>query len=129
MTATTPHGDDGIDNILKKFGMNNPFVYVTGCFRSEIQVLTLNVTNLLTSQACRTEKAVLINGVIPNVKMLHEFAIAAGGGILVLVSSAAGAHLFKEEYSKHCDDSCIGTLLGTRKMHIEDILTTVNDCK
>ena len=116
-----PGGRHGINRVKEIFGIPLAQHYVLSPFRPELQFLTLNVKNFLTSAASKTQNSILQNFVVENVRRVHVQSILLNGGVIVIASTEAACEAFIEQYSAVCDRRQIALLLGKRKMPIKPI--------
>jgi len=110
-----------VSKVKKVFGITEAPHYVLSPFRPELQLLTINVKNFLTSAAAKTQQNILQSYVVENVRRAHVQSIILGSGIIVIGSTEAACEAFIEQYSNVCNPSQIALLLGTRKMSISKI--------
>ena len=122
-----PGGRHGISRVKETFGKPLAQHYVLSPFRPELQLLTVNVKNFLTSAACKTHNNILQNFVVENVRRVHAHSILLNSGVIVIASTEAACESFIEQYSVVCDRRQIALLLGTRKMPISQIESVLSD--
>ena len=71
MSGSISGGPFGIDRVKKVVGITEAPHYVLSPFRPELQFLTINVKNFLTSAAAKTQQNILQNYVVENVRRAH----------------------------------------------------------
>ena len=121
MSGSIPGRPFGINRVKKVFGIPAAPHYVLSPFRPELQFLTINVENFLTSAAAETQQNILQNYVDENVRRAHVQSTLLGSGIIVIGSTEAACEACIEQYSNVCNTSQTALLLGTRKMSISKI--------